>query len=43
MIRSKGQQTVMNYFNVVHPLLHALSLVAIHCPAWCAHVFRMIF
>lgn len=43
MIRSKGQQIVMNYFNVINPLLHALTLVTIHCPAWCVHVFHMIF
>jgi hypothetical protein len=43
MIRSKGQQIVTNYFNVINPVLHALTLVNIHCPAWCVHVLHMTF
>jgi len=43
MIRSKGEQIVMNYFNAINPLLHALTLVIIHRPAWCVHVLHMIF
>jgi hypothetical protein len=42
MIRSKGQQIVMNYFNIINPL-HALTLVTKHCPTWCVHVLQMIF
>jgi len=43
MIRTKGQQIVANYFNVINPLLRALTLVTIHCPAWCVQVLHMIF